>query len=72
MARGQRSERNPNRKVDVMSHMSRIKDTILGGSYNTDLDDPNTPEYTGQEARLSDLAPRNIMDNLSAPKKGKK
>jgi hypothetical protein len=44
--------------------MERVK-TKLGldeGSYNTDLDDPNTPEYTGQQARMSDLAPRNLID----------
>ena len=44
------------------SIMSRIKDALIGPPHNPDLDDPNTPEYTGQEARLSDIAPRNIMD----------
>jgi hypothetical protein len=44
------------------SMMSRIKDAIIGGPGNPDLDDPNTPEYTGQEARLSDIAPRNLID----------
>jgi len=44
------------------SMMSRIKDAMIGGPGNPDLDDPNTPEYTGQEARLSDIAPRNLID----------
>lgn len=44
------------------SMMSRIKDALIGGPGNPDLDDPNTPEYTGQEARLSDIAPRNLVD----------
>lgn len=41
---------------------SRIKNAITGGPANPDLDDPNTPEYTGQVARISDLAPRNLID----------
>ncbi len=44
------------------SMMSRIIDAMIGGPGNPDLDDPNTPEYTGQEARLSDIAPRNLID----------
>jgi hypothetical protein len=44
------------------SMMSRIRDAIMGTPGNPDLDDPNTPEYTGQEARLSDIAPRNLVD----------
>ena len=64
MARGQRSERNPNRKVDLMSHVARVRDAMINKGYNTDLDDPNTPEYTGQEARVSDLAPRNLIDKM--------
>lgn len=72
MARGDRSEHNQARIVSLDAHrarkakpsmMERVKKT-LGfdeGSYNKDLDDPNTPEYTGQQARLSDLSPRNLM-----------
>ena len=71
MARGNRSEHNQARIVSLDAHrarkakptmMSRIKDALVGGPGNPDLDDPNTPEYTGQEARLSDIAPRNLVD----------
>jgi hypothetical protein len=65
MARGERSESNPNRKVDMMSHINRVKDNIINKGYNTDLDDPNTPEYTGQDARISDLSPRNIYKAMT-------
>ena len=73
MPRGEDTRHHGARIVSLDAHrakkakpsiMERIK-TTLGldeGSYNTDLDDPNTPEYTGQEARLSDLAPRNLID----------
>jgi hypothetical protein len=71
VARGSRSEHNQARIVSLDAHrarktkasmMSRIKDAIVGPPGNSDLDDPNTPEYTGQEARLSDIAPRNLID----------
>lgn len=65
MARGERSDRNPNRKVDMMSHFNRVKDNMINKGYNTDLDDPNTPEYTGQVARISDLSPRNIYNAMA-------
>lgn len=73
MPRGEDTRHHGARIVSLDAHrakkakpsmMERVKKT-LGldeGSYNTDLDDPNTPEYTGQEARLSDLAPRNLID----------
>jgi hypothetical protein len=76
MARGERSEHNEARIVSMQQWKmrnhpasgglkkgaSRIKKAIVGPPANPDLDDPNTPEYTGQEARISDLAPRNIRD----------
>ena len=71
VARGERSEHHQARIVSLDAHrarkakptmMSRIKDALIGGPGNPDLDDPNTPEYTGQEARLSDIAPRNLID----------
>jgi hypothetical protein len=76
MARGNDESRNGARIVDMNAYkmrnhpasggmkkgVSRIKNAITGGPANPDLDDPNTPEYTGQEARLSDVAPRNLID----------
>lgn len=74
MARGNDESRNNARIVDLNSYKMRnhpasgglqkginlFKDVFIGGPANPDLDDPNTPEYTGQEARISDLSPRNI------------
>ena len=76
MARGQDESRNGARIVDLKQWKmrnhpasggmkkgtSRIKNAITGGPANPDLDDPNTPEYTGQVARISDFAPRNLID----------
>lgn len=76
MAKGKDESRNGARIVDMRQWKmrnhpasggmkkgaSRIKKAIVGPPANPDLDDPNTPEYTGQQARLSDLAPRNIID----------
>ena len=71
MPRGEDTRHNGARIVNLDAHrskkarssmMSRIKDMVTGGPANPDLDDPNTPEYTGQEARLSDIAPRNLVD----------
>jgi hypothetical protein len=71
MPRGEDTRHHGARIVSLDAHrakktkpsmMSRIKDAIIGGPGNPDLDDPNTPEYTGQEARLSDIAPRNLVD----------
>jgi hypothetical protein len=71
MPKGKDTRHNSDRIVSLDAHrakkaktsmMSRIKDAMIGGPGNPDLDDPNTPEYTGQEARLSDIAPRNLVD----------
>ena len=71
MPRGEDTRHHGARIVSLDAHrakkakpsmMSRIKDALIGPPGNPDLDDPNTPEYTGQEARLSDIAPRNIID----------
>jgi hypothetical protein len=71
MPKGKDTRHNSDRIVSLDAHrakkaktsmMSRIKDAMIGGPGNPDLDDPNTPEYTGQEARLSDIAPRNLID----------
>ena len=71
MPRGEDTRHHGARIVSLDAHrakkvkpsmMSRIKDALIGGPGNPDLDDPNTPEYTGQEARLSDIAPRNLID----------
>lgn len=71
MPKGKDTRHNSDRIVSLDAHrakkaktsmMSRIKDAIVGPPGNPDLDDPNTPEYTGQEARLSDIAPRNLID----------
>lgn len=73
MPRGEDTRHHGARIVSLDAHrakkakpsmMSRIKDAIIGPPGNPDLDDPNTPEYTGQEARLSDLAPRNLIDKM--------
>ena len=73
MPRGEDTRHHGARIVSLDAHrakkakpsmMSRIKDAIIGPPGNPDLDDPNTPEYTGQEARLSDIAPRNIIDKM--------
>jgi hypothetical protein len=74
MARGNDESRNEARIVSMQQWKMRnhpasgglqkginlFKDVFIGGPANPDLDDPNTPEYTGQEARISDLSPRNI------------
>ena len=76
MAKGKDESRNGARIVDMKqwkmrNHPAsggmkkgtgRIKNALMGGPGNPDLDDPNTPEYTGQVARISDLAPRNLID----------
>ena len=71
MPRGEDTRHHGARIVSLDAHrakkakpsmMSRLKDAIIGPPGNPDLDDPNTPEYTGQEARLSDIAPRNLID----------
>lgn len=80
MARGNDESRNSARIVDLKQWKmrnhpasggmkkgtSRIKNAITGGPANPDLDDPNTPEYTGQEARLSDFRPRNFIETMSS------
>lgn len=76
MAKGNDESRNGARIVDMNAYKmrnhpasggmkkgaSRLKNTLMGSPGNPDLDDPNTPEYTGQVARISDLAPRNLID----------
>jgi hypothetical protein len=78
MARGNDESRNSARIVDLNAYKMRnhpasgglqkginlFKDVFIGGPANPDLDDPNTPEYTNQEARVSDLAPRNLIDKM--------
>ena len=79
MARGNDESRNSARIVDLNAYKMRnhpasgglqkginlFKDVFIGGPANPDLDDPNTPEYTGQEARISDLSPRNIYNAMA-------
>ena len=76
MAKGNDESRNGARIVDMNAYKmrnhpasgglqkgaSRLKNALMGSPGNPDLDDPNTPEYTGQVARISDLAPRNLID----------
>jgi hypothetical protein len=79
MAKGNDESRNGARIVDMNAYKmrnhpasgglqkgaSRLKNALMGSPGNPDLDDPNTPEYTGQEARISDLSPRNIYKAMA-------